>query len=71
MRLLLENGANVNSRYNGTPLNAAAGSADEAIVRLLLNKGAIVDGQTIVAALFSQNKEVMKLIRNASKLQSS
>ena len=73
VRLLLENGANVNSqgRYNETPLNAAAGSADEAIVRLLLNEGAIVDSQTMAAASFSQNKEVKKLICNASKLQSS
>ena len=45
MELLLNNGADVNSRgdYNSTPLHEAAESGSLDIARLLLSRGADVD----------------------------
>ncbi|MCJ1270730.1 hypothetical protein MMC22_010627 [Lobaria immixta] len=74
-RLLLENGANVNAEGAplGNSLEAAVESfrATKEIVQLLLDKGAIVTDKTMELASVSRGKGVKKLIRDASKSQSS
>ena len=47
MRLLLENGADIEaeSKFQGTTLHRAAGIGNEAVVRLLLEKGADIKAE--------------------------
>jgi len=71
VKLLLERGANPNvtdTFYNSTPLGWAAGKGHAEIVRALLDKGAEGEDGALMAAVYQDRTEVVKVILERGKL---
>lgn len=71
VKLLLERGANPNTKdtfYGNTPLGWAAGRGNAEIVRALLEKGAEGEEDALMAAVFSDKPDVVKVVLDRGKV---